>query len=216
MAKKQSNTQQSEAAIERSDCDWGYCLTGDKDALIMSGHAKLDWFEDGSRRNKSGQVVRTKHIVVDGRKVQTTTRHRSSVCDMRIFFTEHEIQERYEQEDREDSEQRRSTYQTPEEFRDLREAVIVSMVQNSLSACFSTTETRTGYRYTIDPTGAAKVLRALEAAARGLRAVQVKVEKLKNPAEDRAVRNQAASASVDTAFRRFIDLATGASAHPQS
>lgn len=58
--------------VKRTELSWGYYLEGKKEALIASGLAEPSWFADRSQRNKRGQIVRSKKLIVDGRKVQTT------------------------------------------------------------------------------------------------------------------------------------------------
>lgn len=100
--------------IKRMNCDWGYCLDGKQEAIIAAGLAKPDWFEDGTRRNTKGQVVRTKHLEVEGRKIETTTRKGSSFCSMRISYTEQEKTDYEAREtEREAKEQRKPDYRPP-------------------------------------------------------------------------------------------------------
>lgn len=49
---------------------WGYVLRGRKEDLIAANVARPEWFADGTERNKRGQIVRTRRVFADGRKVE--------------------------------------------------------------------------------------------------------------------------------------------------
>lgn len=98
--------------VTRRDDGWCYYLEGEQEAIIKAGLAKPDWFEDGSRRNKKGYVIRTKNLMVDGRHVETVTRKSSRICTARINCTEEEQRE-YEAREVERRKQRRPDYWLP-------------------------------------------------------------------------------------------------------
>ena len=207
-----SQVETSDTAIKRTVYAWGYFFKGDKEALIRAGHAKPDWFEDGSRRHKGrnkGRVIRSKDFEVDGRQVRTVIRQKSRIVDLWLCFTAEEKKEHDTKESEREASNGLSSYASPDEFREGLEDFIVRSSRGVLSPDTTTVKTSNGYRYTLDPAGGASVLNALEAAVQGLRTVPVKIEKLEDPAQKKVVRDQAASASVDSAFQRFIGRAVG-------
>lgn len=87
--------------VTRNDHWWGYILKGSKEALIGSGLVQAAWFVEPGRRNKKGQVVRSKKQTVDVREVKTTIPAHGP-CVVRLHYTDDEAKVAKRRQDVED------------------------------------------------------------------------------------------------------------------
>ncbi len=133
--------------------DWGFILTGTREALIRGAHAGDDWFEDGSRPGrKPGSRCRSKYFTHNGRAVRTQ-QVRGNSYRVFVHFTEVEQREaaRAAQVRAEKDALDRALAELPTDAKAYREwlhAVVAPALQAVFLACRSG---RGGFRLRIAP-----------------------------------------------------------------
>lgn len=99
----------------------------------------------------------------------------------------------------------RRDFSSPAEFLEDIEDWLVRYVRSILTGkAFTTVVTKHGCRYSLDKATAADIVDAIELVAQRVRDIPVKIEKVVSEEEKAAARKQAADASLDAAFQRFL------------
>ncbi len=102
-----------------------------------------------------------------------------------------------------------SGYSSPEEWLGDREDTICRIVRVFFSESHCSTDTKSGFRYSVDPALYAEILNDIEVAAQKICGLPVKVSRLRSETPNRESVNKADAASMDAAFQAFIRSALG-------
>jgi hypothetical protein len=79
--------------VTRDDYWWGYRLEGRKEALLAASVAKPEWFPDGLRRNKRGQIIRQRKFTHNGERMECQQVSRLRFCVV-VRYAEEESERR--------------------------------------------------------------------------------------------------------------------------
>lgn len=167
------------SGVERIDFDTGTddeknVYVGSKEKLINLRIAAVEMFPDDST-----EEVRLRNGYTNRQQVGGYT---YTLEETDRLYGDKWAYTKYPQKIKIHSEGNRTGYSSPEQWLEKLEDILTAVIRSLLSDKECTTETKSGFRYSVDPAQRAEILNDMEVAAQKIRSLTVKVARLNSGA----------------------------------